>query len=178
MKKILMIICLMLSSVSMFAEQGDAWVGVNVMNVGMNSNYVNLGFGAKIQYEPLKNIRGEASFNYFLKKDYHTMWDVNLNVHYLFHFGQLTVYPLVGGGLMDRTYEDTYVPYGIDESGQVKVINLGGDYLSDRYLGANAGAGVEYPVNDWLKVNAEVKVQFVQHHDVRPVASVGVSVKL
>ena len=72
MKKILMTICLMLSGMSMMAEQGETWVGVNVMNVGMNSNYVNLGFGAKGQYEFLTNLRAEASFNYFLKKDYHT----------------------------------------------------------------------------------------------------------
>ena len=170
MKKILMTLCLMLSSMSMFAEQGDTWVGANVMNVGMNSNYVNLGFGVKIQYEALKNIRGEASFNYFLKKDYHTMWDANLNIHYLIHFGQLTVYPLAGGGLMDRTYEDTYLPL-YDET-------ISGGIFSDRYFGANAGAGMDYPVNDWLKVNAEVKVQFVQTHDPRPVASVGVAVKL
>ena len=46
-----MSICLVLSSMSTFAEQGETWVGVNVMNVGMNSNYVNFGFGAKGQYE-------------------------------------------------------------------------------------------------------------------------------
>ena len=168
-----MTICLMLSSMTMFAEQGDTWAGVNVMNVGVNSNYVNLGFGAKIQYEVLKNLRGEASFNYFLKKDYHTMWDANINVHYLFHFGKLTVYPLVGGGLMDRTYEDTYLQVAPD---QYDVIS--GDIFSDRYLGANVGAGLEYPVNDWLKVNAEGKCQFVQHHDPRPVISVGIAFKL
>jgi outer membrane protein X len=170
MKKILMTICLMLSGMSMMAEQGETWVGVNVMNVGMNSNYVNLGFGAKGQYEFLTNLRTEASFNYFLKKDYHTMWDVNLNIHYLLHFGQLTAYPLVGGGLMDRTYEDTYLPL-YDST-------ISGEIFSDRYLGANVGAGVEYPVNEWLKVNAEGKCQFVQHHDPRPVVSVGVAFKL
>jgi outer membrane protein X len=170
MKKVLMSICLVLSSMSTFAEQGETWVGVNVMNVGMNSNYVNFGFGAKGQYEFLKNLRAEASFNYFLKKDFHTMWDVNLNVHYLMRFGQLTAYPLVGGGLMDRTYEDTYLPL-YDST-------ISGDIFSDRYLGVNAGAGVEYPVNEWLKVNAELKWQFVQHHDARPVASVGIAFKL
>ena len=71
---------------------------------------------------------------------------------------------------MDRTYEDTYLPL-YDST-------ISGEIFSDRYLGANVGAGVEYPVNEWLKVNAEGKCQFVQHHDPRPVVSVGVAFKL
>ena len=172
MKKLLMTVCLVFSSLTMFAEQGEMWAGAN-MNVGLNSNYVNFGFGAKFQYEAFKDLRGEVSFNYYLKKDYHTMWDANLNVHYLFHLGDVTIYPIVGGGLMDRTYEDTPLQVG---DGVYEI--LSGDIFSDRYLGANAGAGIEYPVNQWLKLNAEFKCQFVQHHDPRPVASVGIAFKL
>jgi outer membrane protein X len=174
MKKVLMSICLVLSSMSTFAEQGETWVGLN-LDLGLNTNNVNFGVGAKGQYEFLNNIRAEASFNYFLKKNYCTMWDVNLNAHYLIHFGQLTVYPIVGVGLMDRTYENTtFVIKG-------QVISDFGSSLSDRLFGFNAGAGVDYPVRDWMKVYAEVKWQFVMpwlEHDPRPVASVGVAVKL
>ena len=173
MKKLLMTICLMLSSMSMFAEQGEVWTGVN-MNLGLNSNYQNFGVGAKIQYEFIKNLRGEASFNYFLKKDYHTMWDANLNVHYILRLGEskkLGVYPLAGVGLVDCTYEDTIL-----QSAELNYHDvISGDIFSYRVICANAGAGIEYPITEWMKVNAEVKWQFPKDHDVRPVASIGFS---
>ena len=168
MKKLFIAMCMMLVSATSFAQKGQVEVGIHGGFILDSPN--NLGIGANVGYMLMSNVRGVAEFNYFLKKDYHTMWDANLNIHYLIHFGQLTVYPLAGGGLMDRTYEDTYLPL-YDET-------ISGGIFSDRYFGANAGAGMDYPVNDWLKVNAEVKVQFVQNHDPRPVASVGVAVKL
>lgn len=171
-----MTICLVLSSMSMFAEQGETWAGIN-MNMGLNSNYQNFGVGAKLQYEFVKNLRGEASFNYFLKKDYHTMWDANLNLHYVFRFGEgkkLGIYPLAGVALVDCTYEDTILQNSDINVNEV----INGDIFSYRVICANAGAGIEYPVNDWMKLNAEMKWQFPKDHNTRPVASVGIAFRL
>ena len=159
MKKFLMIAFMALMSTTMFAQQGATWVGANV-NYGLDSDYKNLGFGAKVQYEFIDNFRAEASFNYFLKKDYCTMWDVNLNVHYLIHAGdKLTIYPLVGLTLLDTKVE----VFGVS--------------ASDSNFGANVGAGIEYPLTDGIKLNVEGKYQIVKDWD-RPVISAGVSFAL
>lgn len=153
MKKFLMMACMMLMSTAMFAQQGSTWVGAN-LNYGMDSNYKNFGVGAKVQYEFIDNFRAEASGDYFFKKDYLSEWDVNLNAHYLIHVGdQLTIYPLVGLTML------SFVP----EYGD-----------SDSKIGFNAGAGIEYPITEAIKVNAEFKYQYVKDGD-RPVISVGVA---
>ena len=84
MKKLLMMICMMLFSTAMFAQQGAMYLGGN-LNYGLHSDYKNFGFGVKAQYEFIQNFRAEASANYFLEKDNLKMWDINANVHYLFN---------------------------------------------------------------------------------------------
>ena len=54
----------------------------------------------------LNAIRGEASLDYFFKKDGMSMWDVNLNVHYLFPITEkIKVYPLAGLTFTNWRYE-------------------------------------------------------------------------
>jgi len=158
MKKLLMIAFMALMSTTMFAQQGSTWVGANV-NYGMHSDYKNFGIGAKVQYEFIDNFRAEASGNYFFKKDYCTMWDVNLNVHYLIPVGGLTVYPLAGLTLL-----------GTD----VEVMGIS---ASDSDFGFNVGAGLEFPLTEAIKLNAEFKYQIVKDWD-RPVISVGAAFAL
>lgn len=147
---------MMLMSTATFAQQGSTFVGVNA-NYGMHKDYKNFGLGAKVQYEFIDNWRGEASFNYFFKKDYCTFWDVNLNLHYLFKVSdKFNVYPLAGMTLLSTKVE------GLDSKSK---------------FGFNAGAGVEYSLTDKLKVNAEGKYQYVKDYD-RPVISVGLSYAL
>lgn len=155
MKKFLMIVCMMLASTAMFAQQGSTYVGAN-LNYGMDSNYKNFGIGAKVQYEFITSVRAEASFDYFLKKDHISEWDVNLNAQYLLRVGDLCIYPLAGITML------TICPEGLD---------------SDSKIGFNAGAGIEYPISGGIKVNAEFKYQYVKDAD-RPVLSVGVAFPL
>lgn len=159
MKKYLMIVCMMLISTATFAQQGATWVGANV-NYGLHKDYKNLGIGAKVQYEFIDNFRAEASGNYFFKKDYCTMWDVNLNVHYLIKASdKLTIYPLAGLTLLGEKVE------------------VAGVSASDSDFGFNAGAGVEFPLSEGIKLNIEAKYQYVKDWD-RPVISAGVSFAL
>lgn len=129
--------------------------GIN-LNYGLHSDYKNFGIGVKYQYEFVENVRGEASFNYFFKKDLCTMWDANLNFHYLFHLGEKPVlYPVAGLTLLG-----TSVDLGAFGS------------ASDTNIGANLGVGFEYPIVDAFKLNAEVKYQLVKDWN-RPVISIG-----
>lgn len=160
-----MIACMMLVSTAMFAQKGSTWVGANV-NYGMHSDYKNFGLGAKVQYEFIDNFRGEASFNYFFKKDELTQWDVNLNLHYLIHAGSLTVYPLAGLTLLNSSTPDIDVP----GFGTVKGV-------SDSDFGLNLGAGLDFPITEGVKLNIEAKYQIIADWN-RPVISAGVSFAL
>ena len=143
MKKFFLMACLLTMSTALFAQQGATSVGIN-LNYGMHEDYKNFGVGVKTQYEFIDNVRGEASYNYFFKKDYLTMYDVNLNVHYLFNAGGLRIYPLAGVTLLGTSLE------------------VLGVKASDSDLGFNVGGGLEFPITNALKFNAEAKYQIVK----------------
>ena len=87
-------LCVALISVGAFAQKGEQRVGLN-LNYGTEIS--NVGLGAKYQYGITDAIRLEGSFDYFFKKDGASMWDINVNAHYLFPFAKkFAVYPLVG----------------------------------------------------------------------------------
>ena len=168
MKKLLMIACMMFIGMAAFAQQGATWVGVNA-NYGMHKDYKNFGVGAKVQYEFIDNFRAEASGNYFLKKDNCTMWDVNLNLHYLIPVGGVKIYPLAGLTLLGSKVDIPEITmFGV---------TTGGGSASDSDFGANVGAGVEFPLSDAIKLNIEGKYQIVKDWD-RPVISAGVAFAL
>ena len=133
MKKLFFVICMMLMSVATFAQQGK-------MTLGIHGDYMidspkNFGLGANVGYEVLNNVRGVAEFNYFFKKDYVSMWNVDVNAEYLFKAGDaFTIYPLAGVSLLGLSWE-------------------GGG--SDSELGLNLGAGVEYQLSENLALKAE-----------------------
>ena len=133
MKKLFFVICMMLMSVATFAQQGK-------MTIGIHGDYMidspkNFGFGANIGYEVIDNVRGVAEFNYFLKKDHVSAWNVDVNAEYLFRAGEaFTIYPLAGISLLGWSWE-------------------GGG--SDSKLGLNLGAGVEYQLSSNLALKAE-----------------------
>lgn len=158
MKKILFTFAMLLVGMTSFAQQGATWVGAN-FSYGLHSDYKNFGVGAKVQYEFVNNWRAEVSGDYFFKKDYLSMWDANLNVHYLIHAGSLTIYPLAGFTLLGET------------------LKIGGYSNSDSDFGFNIGAGLEYPISDGIKLNLEGKYQYVKDWD-RPVISLGVAFAL
>jgi opacity protein-like surface antigen len=134
MKKLFFVICMMLMSVATFAQQGK-------MTVGIHGNYMidspkNFGLGANIGYEVIDNVRGVAEFNYLLKKDGFSYWNVELNGEYLFKLadGAFTIYPLVGIDLLGQKVE-------------------GGS--SDSKLGLNLGGGLEFQLMKNLALKAE-----------------------
>jgi outer membrane protein X len=173
MKKYLTIFIMMLVSTATFAEEGDKWVGVN-LNYGFSSEYKNFGIGGKFQYEIKENLRLEAAANYFFSRSVGDgygelrtwMLDANVNAQYLIHFSdKLRVYPIIGPTFM--------LAKASDKDGGVTDHFTG----SRVRLGVNIGAGIEYQLNDQIKLNADFKYQYLKDFD-RPVIAIGACYKL
>lgn len=132
MKKFLMIACVMMFSITSFAQVGKTTVSAHFDYMIDSPN--NCGIGANIGYEFIQNVRGVAQFDYFFKKDGVSLWNVNVNAEYLFRIpnSSIIIYPLAG----------------------VNVLGWSGD-SSDSKLGLNLGAGVEIPLNSSLGFKAE-----------------------
>lgn len=156
MKKILMIVCALAMSATMFAQKGESGVGGGFKY--MLDNNSNLGIGLKYQYGFTEKIRGEASFNYFLKKDHVSYWDVNANAQYLIPVGDFTIYPFAG-----LTIQGWKVDAGVGN-------------VSDSDFGANLGVGAEYPLDDQWKINLDFTYKVVKDID-SPYLSLGVTYK-
>lgn len=137
MKKIFLAAVAAFISVTAFAQQGDFKAGLNLV---YGSEIENPGIGVKAQYYILDEVRPEASFTYFFKKDGLKLWDINANLHYLFDLGTVAVYPLAG-----INYSHVSADFGNNIS------------ASEGKIGANIGGGIEYPLNDAISLGAEVK---------------------
>lgn len=70
MKKLLVLVCAAIMSISASAQKGEKAIGVNL---SYGSEIKNAGIGVKGQYFLADRLRGEASVDYFFKKDYTSM---------------------------------------------------------------------------------------------------------
>ena len=162
MKKLLLLVCAAVMSLSASAQAGDKALGAQLV-FGSETN--SLGFGVKGQYYFTDQIRGEASFDYFLKNKGISMWDINANVHYLFDVAnKVKVYPLAGLGYTNWSYKYEYPGHSVIEG-------------SDGRLAINLGGGAEYELTKDLSVNAELKYQIVSNNYSQLVLGVGVAYK-
>ena len=161
MKKLLLLVCAAVMSLSASAQAGDKALGAQLV-FGSETN--SLGFGVKGQYYFTDHIRGEGSFDYFFKRKGLSMWDVNANVHYLFDVAdKFKVYPLAGLGYTNGSYKYEYAGAPVVEG-------------SDGRLAVNLGGGVEYELTKNLNVNAEAKYQIISNYN-QLVLGVGVAYK-
>ena len=188
MKKILITLCVVLITLSASAQKGETAVGANIL---YGSKLKNIGIGAKGQYNFTDNIRGEASFDYFLKKEGVSMWGINANIHYLFDVtDKIKVYPLAGIGYVNTggsgddddwgydddddddygwgraaSYEDDDDDYGYD-----------GSSSSDGKIAINLGCGVQFALTEKISINAELKYQIIDNFN-QIVPSIGITYK-
>ena len=188
----MMIAAMALMSVGAFAQEaGKMGLGLNA-NYGIDSDYKNFGLGAKFQYSITDAFRAEVSGDYFFKKDYVSMWDANVNAHYVIKLSDnINLYPLVGFTVMgvkfdysddiENEIEMAAKEAGMSVSDYKKLAKQYGYDLSEyedeasdteTKVGFNAGAGIEFFLSDSFKINAEFKYQYVKDFD-RPVISIG-----
>ena len=162
MKKLLLLVCAAVMSLSASAQAGDKAVGAQLV-FGSETN--SIGVGVKGQYYFTDQLRGEGSFDYFLKNKGISMWDINANVHYLFDVAnKVKVYPLAGLGYTNWSYKYEYPGHSVIEG-------------SDGRLAINLGGGAEYELTKDLSVNAELKYQIVSNNYSQLVLGVGVAYK-
>ena len=161
MKKLLLLVCAAVMSLSASAQAGDKALGAQLV-FGSETN--SIGLGVKGQYYFTDQLRGEASVDYFFKNKGVSMWDINANVHYLFDVAdKFKVYPLAGLGYTNWSYKYEYAGAPVVEG-------------SDGRLAVNLGGGVEYELTKNLNVNAEAKYQIISNYN-QLVLGVGVAYK-
>ena len=161
MKKLLLLVCAAVMSLSASAQAGDKALGAQLV-FGSETN--SFGLGVKGQYYFTDQLRGEASVDYFFKNKGVSMWDINANVHYLFDVAdKFKVYPLAGLGYTNWSYKYEYAGAPVVEG-------------SDGRLAVNLGGGVEYELTKNLNVNAEAKYQIISNYN-QLVLGVGVAYK-
>ena len=161
MKKLLLLVCAAVMSLSASAQAGDKALGAQLV-FGSETN--NIGLGVKGQYYFTDQLRGEASVDYFFKNKGVSMWDINANVHYLFDVAdKFKVYPLAGLGYTNWSYKLEYDNVTLAKG-------------TDGRLAVNLGGGAEYALTDNVSVNAEAKWQIVNNYN-QLVLGVGVAYK-
>lgn len=161
MKKLLLLVCAAVMSLSASAQAGDKALGAQLV-FGSETN--NIGLGVKGQYYFTDQLRGEASVDYFFKNKGVSMWDINANVHYLIDVAdKFKVYPLAGLGYTNWSYKYEFPGLPVVEG-------------SDGRLAVNLGGGAEYELTKDLSVNAELKYQIISNYN-QLVLGVGVACK-
>lgn len=144
------VICMAATTQVQAQEKGEMAAGAQFA-LGAGDNITNFGIGAKFQWNVINNLRLEPSFNYFFKKDYVSMWDLNANVHYQFSMGEkICLYPLAGLSVMGVSVKMPEVDLGVLGS-------YGGGSASDTEFGLNLGAGVDFKITEHWVVNVEAK---------------------
>ena len=156
MKKLILAVVAALISLTAFAQSGKIAAGVYGSYVSKDPGLV--GIGAKVQYNILDNVRPEASFTYFFEKDNYKSWEANVNIHYLFNLGVVNVYPLAG---INYTHAKIDIPsVSLGDYG-----TFGGGSSSEGKIGANIGAGIEYPFTDTIALGVEAKYTINKLYD-------------
>ena len=126
------------NSKSSRASSDDSRGAIGV-NVTYGTEVGSVGFGVKGQYRFIDQFRGEAAFEYFLKKDNVSAWDVNVNLHYLIPVANnLKVYPLAGVTYMRIIYD-----YGTDVNNGLSDLSDWERFYNAYYGGGSSSSGCE-----------------------------------
>lgn len=159
MKKYLFAIFVALVSLNASAQKDEQNIGAHVL---YGTDAKNIGLGVKYQRNVTDAIRLEAVGDYYLKSDGFTMFDVNVNGHYLFPIvDKVTAYPLVG---INYTHwkQDGFVTFDYEDQEEWWYENGGTDgETKDSSIGLNIGGGVQYQLTDKIRIGVELKYQTI-----------------
>ena len=127
-------------------QAGDKAVGANLV-IGTGDSYNNVGIGAKFFYNVTDPIRVAGEFDFFLKKDYLSMWDLSVYGHYLFPVSdQVMIYPSIGLGMIGFKFTDPF---------------FGGNYSESKFV-FSLGGGADYALTDVLSLTGELRIKFYE----------------
>jgi len=151
MKILFLTLCVALFSVGAFAQEKGEMAAGGVLNYNTDASMV--GIGARFQYFFIDNLRGDAEFDYFLKKDGVSTFGLMASAHYLFPINeQFAVFPLAGFGFQSVKID------GIDM--HVGNVHVESDSSTTTDWVGQVGGGVQYFFTEKLGGTAEVKYQF------------------
>lgn len=151
MKKIVLTAIIALFSFGAYAQKGQTAVGVNL---AYPTDLKSLGIGVKGSYGITDALRTQATFDYFLKKNNLSAWDINLDVHYLFPMGSnFSLYPLAGLTYLRTSFD------GFSATADTPTTHSS---ISDGHIGVNLGGGFQYDFTDRLALNVEAKFQIIK----------------
>ncbi|GHV48975.1 hypothetical protein FACS1894181_06330 [Bacteroidia bacterium] len=158
MKKLLLkraavaIIAMFTMSMAAFAqEKGDMAAGANLL-LGTGNGYSNIGLGGKFLYNITAPIRLAGEFDYFLKKNYLSMWDFSVYGHYLFPVAdKITVFPAAGLGILGSTVS---YPYGWGEF----VPGFNSSYSGSDFA-LSLGGGADFQLTSNLFATGELRIK-------------------
>ena len=160
MRKLFLTAVIALLSIGAFAQEGRPYLGGQL---AYPTDIKSLGVGLKGGYGITDAIRTQATFDYFLKKDNVSCWDLNLDVHYLFPLGDnIKVYPLAGLTYL-RCSVDGFTQTVSTPAGSITVGS--NESHSDGNLGVNLGGGFQYDLSEKFALNAEVKFQIIKNNN-------------
>lgn len=147
MKKLIILTSMLLMVVcSVSAQQGKQAIG---FQLGYGTEIESLGVGVKYQYNILDALRLEPSVDYYFENDGLSMFDINLNAHYLL--------PIAKGARLYPVFGLTYTNWNWD-------LEDGYDLNKDKF-GVNLGAGAEFDLSASWMMNFEVKYQLISDWD-------------
>lgn len=153
MKKTLLLLTMLLASLSSSAQLDSKSIGTH-LSVGTRHGHI--GFGLKGDYFVTDNIRLEAVFDNYFKKNKLGMWDLAMNGHYVINLGRRhAIYPIVG-----FTMTNWYFPTEQEKDGKIYV-----ETEHNLRFGSNFGAGLEYGLTYNLRAYAETKTQIVNDYN-------------
>lgn len=146
MKKLFLAMLIAFVSIGAFAQENKVSVGAQL---SYGSDHERVGLGIKGQYGLIDNIRLEAAFNYFFKQNNVSLYDLNVNVHYVIPINeQFSVYPLAGL---------TYMKESASAKGEGFKLSV-----SDSRLGVNLGVGAQYQLDSNWAIAGELKYQIIK----------------
>ena len=146
-----MTLCVALITLGASAQKGEQNVGAHVL---YGTDASNIGLGVKYQNNITDAIRLEAVGDYYLKTDGFSMFDVNVNGHYLFPLSEkVTAYPLVGINYTSWKQE-SFISFGEE----FKDDNID---IKDTSIGLNIGGGIQYKLTGKIRIGAELKYQTI-----------------
>jgi len=141
-------------SAAALPKKGDMDAGANLL-YGTTSGWSNIGLGAKFRYNVTNPIRLAAEFDYFLKKNYLSMWDFSVYGHYLFSVAdKVVVYPEVGLGVVGS--KASLPTFDIPGYG-----NIGGNSLSSNDFAVSLGGGIDYQLTSNLVLNGNLRYKTI-----------------
>lgn len=145
MKKLFLLFALVLMGTSGFAQRETFELGVK-LNYG--SEGPNVGIGVLGRYNINGHFRPELAFNFYPDSNNESAWDLNANLHYIFHVtNKFKLYPLAGLAIVSHDYDMLPKPG------------------RETNAGVNLGGGVQFNLTRNLHLNAETYYQFVDDYD-------------